>query len=53
MNREGVLSLFREGVLSLFGDENQVLVTAIKREQLPEIFSCDRVFHIYEDGTLQ
>ncbi len=43
----------RENVLSLFGGGNQILVTAIERVQLPEIFSCDRVFHIYEDGTLQ
>jgi len=43
----------RESVLSLFGKENQILVTAIERKQLPEIFSCDRVFHIFEDGTVR
>ncbi len=43
----------RESVLSLFGKENQIIVTAIERKQLPEIFSCDRVFHIFEDGTIR
>jgi DNA replication and repair protein RecF len=43
----------KKSVLSLFGKENQVMVTAIEQSQLPEIFSCDRVFNIYENGAIQ
>lgn len=43
----------KKSVLSLFGNENQIFITAIEQSQLPEIFSGDRVFHIYESGTIQ
>ena len=40
-------------VILLLGEESQKIITTTEKEKLPEIFRCERVFHVEQGGMVK